>query len=51
LVREVEFQRGAEDLLLYRERKEYLAAVQDALTGAEAARVVLEGAVRRMGGD
>ena len=36
-------------MLLFRERRQYLAAVQDALAGADAARVVLEGAVRRMG--
>jgi hypothetical protein len=37
-------------VLLFRERMQYLRAVQDALAGAEAARVVLEGAVKRMGG-
>jgi hypothetical protein len=47
LAREVEQQREAEDLLLFRERKQYLAAVQDALAGAEAARVVLAGVVKR----
>jgi hypothetical protein len=40
---------GAEDVLLFRERRQYLLAVQDALAGAEAARVVLEEVVRRMG--
>jgi hypothetical protein len=30
LAREVEMQRGAEDVLLFRERKQYLAVVQDA---------------------
>jgi hypothetical protein len=50
LAKEVELQRGAEDVLLFRERKQYLAAVQDALAGADAARVVLEGVVKRMGG-
>src|SRR5579871_4411194 len=49
LAREVAQQRGAEDVLLFRERKQYLRAIQDALAGAEAARVVLEGVVRRMG--
>jgi hypothetical protein len=34
--------------LLYRERRAYLKGIQDALAGAEAARVVLEGAVKRM---
>jgi hypothetical protein len=46
----VVLQRGAEDLLLFRDRRQYLAAVRDALAGAEAARVVLEGAVGRMEG-
>jgi hypothetical protein len=50
LAREVERQRGAEDLLLFRERRQYLRDIQDALAGAEAARVVLQGAVRRMEG-
>jgi hypothetical protein len=45
----VRLQRGAEDVLLSRERRQDLAAVQGALAGAEAARVVLEG--ERMGGD
>jgi hypothetical protein len=49
LAREVGMQRGAEDVLLFRERKKYLRGIQDALAGAEAARAVLEGAVRRMG--
>jgi hypothetical protein len=51
LAREVGLQKGADDVLLFRERKQYLPAVQDALAGAEAARVVLARAVRRMGGD
>ena len=46
--REVALQRGAEDELLFRERKQYLTAIQDALAGAEAARVVLAGLVKRM---
>jgi hypothetical protein len=50
LAKEVGLQRGAEDVLLSRERRRYLAAVQEALAGADAARVVLEGAVKRMGG-
>ena len=41
-------QREAEDQLLFRERKQYLTAIQDALAGAEAARVVLAGVVNRM---
>jgi hypothetical protein len=47
----VELQRGAEDRLLFQERKQYLAAIQDALAGADAARVVLAGAVRRLKGE
>jgi hypothetical protein len=47
LAREVELQRGSEELLLFRERKQYLAGIQDALAGADAARVVLVGVVRR----
>jgi hypothetical protein len=50
LAEEVRLQRGAEGVLLFRERRQYLRAVQDALAGAEAARVVLEGVVRRMEG-
>jgi hypothetical protein len=46
--REVAPQRGAEDQLLFRERKQYLTAIQDALAGAEAARVVRAGVVRRL---
>jgi hypothetical protein len=49
LAREVGLQKGAEDVLLFRERRPYLAGIQDALAGAEAARVVLEGVVKRMG--
>jgi hypothetical protein len=45
--REVALQRD-DELLLFRERKQYLAAVQDALAGAEAARVVLAGVVKRL---
>jgi hypothetical protein len=49
LAREVALQRGAEDVLLFRERRQYLAAVPDALAGAAAARVVPERVVKRMG--
>jgi hypothetical protein len=45
---EIGLQREAEDQLLFRERKQYLTAIQDALAGAEAARVVLAGVVKRM---
>jgi hypothetical protein len=51
LAKEVGLQRGAEDVLLFRERRQYLRAVQEALAGAEAAPVVLEGVVRRMEGE
>jgi hypothetical protein len=46
--REIGLQRGAEDELLFRERKLYLTTIQDALAGAEAARVVLVGVVKRL---
>ena len=42
--------KGATDPLLFRERKAYLGAVQDALEGVEAARVVLAKVVQRMEG-
>jgi hypothetical protein len=51
LAREAALQRGAVDVLLYRERKAYLTAVRDALAGVEAARVVPARAVRRMEGE
>jgi hypothetical protein len=47
---EVQRWKGA-DPLLYRERKAYLAGVQDALAGVETARVVLAGVVRRIEGE
>jgi hypothetical protein len=50
LARVIRLQKGAEDVLLFRERRQYLRAVQEALAGAEAARVVLEGVVKRKGG-
>jgi hypothetical protein len=51
LAREIGLQRDEDDgLLLFRERKQYLRAVQDALAGAEAARVVLAGVVKRLEG-
>jgi hypothetical protein len=46
--REVALQRGAQDQLLFRERKQYLTAIQEALAGAGAARVVLVTVVKRM---
>ena len=42
--------KGVNDPLLFRERTTYLGAVQDALAGVEAARVVLAGVVRRFEG-
>jgi hypothetical protein len=48
LAKEVGTQRGAETVLLFRERRQYLRGIQEALAGAEAARVVLEGVVKRM---
>ena len=50
LAKEIGLQRAAEDVLLFRERRQYLRAIQEALAGAETARVVLEGVVRRMRG-
>jgi hypothetical protein len=35
-------------VLLFREQRQYLRAVQEALAGAEGARVVPEGVVKRM---
>ena len=48
LAKEVGLWRGCEDLLLSRERKAYLAGIQDALAAAEAARVTLEKVVGRI---
>jgi hypothetical protein len=45
--REIALQRD-DELLLFRERKQYLTAIHEALAGAEAARVVLAGVVKRM---
>ena len=42
--------KGAADPLLFRKRKGYLGAVQDALAGVESARVVLVRVVRRIEG-
>jgi hypothetical protein len=41
--------KAANDPLLYLERKAYLTAIQDALAGVEAARVVLVGVTGRLG--
>jgi hypothetical protein len=50
VAKEVGLQRGAETVLLFREQRQYIRAIQEALAGAEAARVVLEGVVKRMEG-
>jgi hypothetical protein len=51
LSREVLLQRGAQDILLYRERKQYLGAFQDALASIEPARVTIARAVRWLEGN
>jgi hypothetical protein len=48
LAREWELQKRDDDRLLFRERWQYLHAIQDALVGADEARVVLAGVVKRM---
>jgi hypothetical protein len=50
LAREVSIIRKANDALLYRERKQYLASIQDAIAGADAARVILARVVQRLEG-
>jgi hypothetical protein len=50
LAKEMGPQRGAEDVLLFRERRQYLRGIQEALAGAGSARVVLAGVVKRMEG-
>jgi hypothetical protein len=50
LAKEVVLWKAANDPLLYVERKEYLGAIQDALAGVEAARVVLAKARQRLEG-
>jgi hypothetical protein len=51
LAKEVTLWRGCNDPLLFGERKAYLAGIQDALAGAEAARVVMAKVVRRLEGE
>jgi hypothetical protein len=48
LAREVTLQKEDDGRLLFRERRQYLHAIQDALAGAEQAGVVLVGVVKRM---
>jgi hypothetical protein len=50
LAQEAERQRRAEDLLLFRERKQYQGGIQGALAGAEGARVVRFGGGQEDGG-
>jgi hypothetical protein len=48
LAKEVSTIREADDPLLYRERKQYLTSIQDAIVGVDAARVILARVVQRM---
>jgi hypothetical protein len=48
LAKEVGLWRGCEDLLLTRERKQYLGGIQHAIAGADAARAALAGAIKRL---
>jgi hypothetical protein len=48
LAREVTLQKRDDGRLLFRERKQYLHAIQNARVGADEARVVLAGVVKRM---
>jgi hypothetical protein len=48
LAKEAILIRAGDDPLLYLERKAYLGAIQDALSGVEAARVTLAQARRRL---
>jgi hypothetical protein len=50
LAKEVALWKKGSDPLMYLERKAYLAAIQDALAGVEAARVVLAQAYQRLEG-
>jgi hypothetical protein len=50
LAKEVLLWRGGNDPLLFADRPMYLRAIQDALAGAEEARVVLAGVVKRLEG-
>jgi hypothetical protein len=46
--KEVGLWRGGNDPLLFAERRQYLKAIQDALAGADEARVVLARVVQRL---
>ena len=48
LAKEVVLWKGADDPLLYLERRAYLHAIQDALAGVEGARVALARARQRL---
>jgi hypothetical protein len=48
LAREVTLQKEDDRRLLFRERRQYLKGIQDALVGADEARVVLAGVVKRI---
>jgi hypothetical protein len=50
LAKEIALWRGEEGLLRFGEKRQYLTSIQKALSGAEAARVVLVGVVRRIEG-
>jgi hypothetical protein len=50
LAKEVGLHRGAEGVLLFGECRQYLRGIQEAVAGAEAARVVLEVVVKRLEG-
>jgi hypothetical protein len=50
MAKEVGLHRSDDTVLLTRERRQYLKAIQDALAGADTARVVIGGAVKRMEG-
>ncbi len=51
LAKEVTLWKGSNDPLLYLERKAYKGAIQDALAGVEAARVVLAKVCQRLEDD
>jgi hypothetical protein len=51
MAKEVTLWKGGNDPLLFAERRMYLRAIQDALAGAEEARVVLARVVKRLEGD
>jgi hypothetical protein len=48
LASEIALWRGEEDLLQFGERKRYLKEVHHALSGADAARIILERVVQRL---